>query len=229
MAEVTTLANVYSWDTSAYFSDEPSVTLGPEYLDEVMEEEHEEQSTTVKSSNDFIFFIVSAPPKILKMENLVENQEQTKTFPDSKTNKSVFIEFGQQSNSGKSSNPEGEETSRYEYENFWENDEGDDAINLERRDNSNNDKWKEIDDIDNDLFLETVDIEVFNAIDLNKKSQPLTISETEEIIFNKTNTKNDLEKSVKIDNDLNQMLSTAGIAGGGIISVCSLLGTAKTL
>ena len=228
MAEVTTVANRHSWDTSAYFSDEPSVTPGTEYLEVVMDEEHEKQLTTVKTSKDFIFFIVSAPPKIPKMESLlVENIEQTKTFPDSETNKSVFIEFGEQSDLIESSNPEGEEMSGYEYENFWESAEVDDTINLEGRDNSNDDKWKEIDDIDNDDFLETLDIESFNAIDLNKKSQPLTILATEKSTLNKTYAKNDLEKSVKIANDVNPMLSIAGIAGGGIFIVCSLLGTER--
>ena len=100
----------------------------------------------------------------------------------------------------------------------------DDTINLDR---SNDDKMKAIDNIDNDEFLKSLYIEAFNVIGLDKKSQSLTILETEVRTLNKTYAKNDLEKSVKIANDVNPMLTIAGIAGGGMIIVCSLLGTEK--
>merc|ERR1719430_2121273 len=133
--ENTNDANKQSWDTFAYFSAEPSVTPGPEYLEQVVEEdEHRIETTTEKQSIESSFFIVSAPPRILRMESLIKSKKETESSTHSQHHEVDFIEVVEQPiDSDQASNSVKEENFVNDYENFWASDEFDDTLQLEQQ------------------------------------------------------------------------------------------------
>ena len=79
--EAATVASKHSWDTLAYFSAEPSVTPEPGYVEDVVkEEQHNVMTATKNVSNDPKYCIVSAPPRILKLETLLKIKRRQRQF-----------------------------------------------------------------------------------------------------------------------------------------------------
>ena len=81
LTEAAIVASKHSWDTLAYFSAEHSVTPEPGYVEDVVkEEQHNVMTATKNVSNDPKYCIVSAPPRILKLETLLKIKRRQRQF-----------------------------------------------------------------------------------------------------------------------------------------------------
>jgi len=233
--EATTVASKVSWDISAYYSADPSVTPGPEYLEKTVEKKVDEVKYTTKPfSSEATVFIVSAPPRILKTEDLVlkehgdqkrsdKNDENLEDFGDILNVFNEFVEFPEFKSD--ISDKHFTKTGIADYENFWENTGLDDSLKFVTTDNINSNILEDIESKDDVYYpeaFEKFDIETFSPVAKREKSQPLMILKNDEQIIPNTKALDTTVKQSKADEQFQRILSTAGIAGGSVVILCFL-------